>query len=433
MTQIELARRGKITKEMIKTAKDEQVTSEFIRKHIAEGKIVILKNKTRPAAKNFRSIGVGFGLRTKVNANIGTSPKSTSLVTEREKLKTAIKYGTDTVMDLSTGGNLRQIRKMILRESGVPVGTVPIYQAVVDIVRSKKNISQLTADEIFACIEEQLKEGVDFITVHCGVTQRVVQTLKKYKRLMGMVSRGGTFLAEWIVYNNKENPLYENFDRLLNLAYQYDAVLSLGDGLRPGCLADATDIPQVAELQVLGELAKRAWKRNVQVMIEGPGHIPLNQIRENVLLEKRICHNAPFYVLGPLVTDIAPGYDHITCAIGGALAASYGADFLCYVTPSEHLRLPTVEDVREGVMAVKIAAHAADVVKQVKGASDWDRKMSRARKKLDWKSQEMLSLDREKFRLERKKLKLRTSFGCTMCGEFCAMKEMDKFFKRIKK
>ncbi|MDD5491763.1 MAG: phosphomethylpyrimidine synthase ThiC, partial [bacterium] len=328
MTQMESARAGRITQEMRAVARQEGLGAELIRHLVANGRVAIVKNRIHKKA-GFKICGVGQHLRTKVNANIGTSPKQKSVKEEEKKLAACIKYGADAVMDLSTGGDLRYMRQVILRSSTIPLGTVPIYQAVVDTVRHGKSVPAMKADDLFAVIEEQCREGVDFITVHCGVTKKVIEILKKHKRVMGMVSRGGTFLAEWVVCNKKENPLYEHYDRLLDIAYKYDVVLSLGDGLRPGCGADATDQSQIAELKILGELTKRAWRRNVQVMVEGPGHVPLNQIEKNIILQKKLCAGAPFYVLGPLVTDIAPGYDHITCAIGGALAASYGADFLC--------------------------------------------------------------------------------------------------------
>jgi phosphomethylpyrimidine synthase len=426
MTQMKQARSGKITPEMRRIAADEQVPAEQVRAGVARGTIAILKNQAHDK-KGLKVIGVGAGLRTKVNANIGTSPKQNSLAKELVKLRVAEKAGADAIMDLSTGGDLVKIRSRIMREAVVPIGTVPIYEVVVAAMKKRQSVPQIEAEDLFAVIEAQARAGVDFVTVHCGVTREVVETLRKHRRVMGMVSRGGTFLAEWIVCNKKENPLYEQYDRLLDIAARYDMVLSLGDGLRPGCGADASDAAQFAELSVLGELAGRAWKKNVQVMIEGPGHVPLNQIKDNILRQKKECRQAPFYVLGPLVTDVAPGYDHITCAIGGALAASYGADFLCYVTPAEHLRLPDAHDVKEGVIASRIAAHAADIVKGVKGAAAWDRKMSIARKALDWQAQSKLSIDPSKFKQEKKKMNLRNKFGCTMCGEFCAMKEMDKF------
>jgi len=430
MTQLELAKKKKITGQMRTVAVSEGLTAEYIRSCIAEGTVVIPLNVKRRNRGNLRIVGIGKGLRTKVNANIGSSPDRVSIVEEKKKLDAAIQAGADTVMDLSTGGDIQKIRRMILERSILPVGTVPIYQAACETVRKGKKISRMEIDAIFNIIEQQAEEGVDFMTVHAGVTRRIVENLRRSGRITGIVSRGGVFLAQWIMDNNKENPLYEQFDRLLGIAYKYDVTLSLGDGLRPGCLADATDEVQLAELSVLGELAKMARERSVQVMIEGPGHVPLNQIEANVLLEKNLCRGAPFYLLGPLVTDVAPGYDHIVSAIGAAIAAASGADFLCYVTPAEHLHLPEVDDVTEGVVATRIAAHAADVAKGVKGALNWDIKISRARKSLNWKRQEMLSINPQKFRQERKKTKPKDVRVCTMCGEFCAMRQSSLFLKR---
>jgi len=418
MTQLIHARDGIITNEMKMSAIKEGVTPDFMRKGIAEGNIVITKNKKH----NIEPLAIGKGLRTKVNANIGTSQDMLDINLEIEKLKTAVDAGADAVMDLSTGGPVDEIRKAIIKESPVSIGTVPVYQAALNAVQKGKSFVELTADELFEIIEKHAEDGVDFITVHCGVTRRSVERLKKEGRLMGIVSRGGALTAEWMNYNKKENPLFENYDRLLKIAKEYDMVLSLGDGLRPGCLADATDRGQIDELITLGELTEIAWKEGIQVMIEGPGHMPLNQIEANILLQKRLCHNAPFYVLGPLVTDIAPGYDHITSAIGGAIAAKAGADFLCYVTPSEHLRLPTVEDVREGVIASRIAAHAGDIAKGVKGAMDWDMNMSRARKALNWDEQIRLSIDPQKARALRESSPPSDKDVCTMCGSLCAIK-----------
>ncbi|OIN98534.1 phosphomethylpyrimidine synthase [Candidatus Desantisbacteria bacterium CG1_02_38_46] len=423
--QMKMARAGRITAEMKSVARDEKIDAETIRKEIACGKIVITSNSKRK--KKIKPLGIGKGLRTKINANIGTSPDCINIKKELEKLKIAVKSGADTIMDLSIGGNLDKIRRTLIRESPVPVGTVPIYQSAIEVARKKGSIVYLTEDEIFSCIEKQAEDGVDFITVHCGVTQKAIQTLKKNPRVMGVVSRGGAFLIEWMVYNKKENPLYEHFDRLLSIAKKYDITLSLGDGFRPGSIADATDSAQIYELITLGELARRAWKEDVQVIIEGPGHIPLHQIAANVLLEKEICQGAPFYVLGPLVTDVAPGYDHITAAIGGAIAASHGADFLCYVTPSEHLKLPAIEDVQEGVVAAKIAAHAADIAKGIPHASDWDRRISCMRHSLNWKEQIKLSVDPVKS----KKYRGNSFFTetCTMCGKYCALKLVKDYLK----
>ena len=359
MTQLESARKGIITGTMKEAALAEGVSPESIREGIAAGTIVICHNVTH---HNGRPLAVGKGLRTKVNANVGTSADDLDIGRELEKARVAVQSGADSLMDLSTGGPVDDIRRAILAEMNACLGTVPIYQAALDAVRTKKKaIVEMAVDDIFDGIVKHAEDGVDFITVHCGVTRDTLKRMKAEGRIMDVVSRGGAFTIEWMAYNNRENPLFEHFDRLLEIAKAYDLVLSLGDGFRPGCLADATDRAQIHELMLLGELTQRAWDAGVQVMVEGPGHVPLNQIEANVLLQKRLCHGAPFYVLGPLVTDIAPGYDHIACAIGGAIAAAAGADFLCYVTPSEHLRLPTVEDVREGVMAARIAAHAADI------------------------------------------------------------------------
>lgn len=429
MTQLSEARKGRITGEMRFVAREERVSPEFIRYNLERGKIAVLSSKARRKKLKYRIIAVGKKLRTKVNANIGTSPDQIDIAEEREKLRVALEAGADTIMDLSTGGDLKKIRKMILELSTVPVGTVPIYEAACVTSSKKKPITAMEPSQLFDVIEQQAAEGVDFMTVHCGVTRRVLEILEENKRVTGIVSRGGAFLAAWMAHNKKENPLFEQFDRLLEIARKYDVTLSLGDGLRPGCLADATDSAQISELSILGKLAKIAWENDVQVIIEGPGHIPLDQIEANVSLEKSLCYGAPFYVLGPLVTDVAAGYDHITCAIGGALAAAKGADFLCYVTPTEHLRLPDVEDVRQGVIATRIAAHAADIAKGIRGAIDWDTAMSRARRKFDWGKQEKLAMDPQKFKQERDKSKPEDADVCTMCGKFCAMKQIDKYIK----
>jgi len=425
----ELAKEGDITPEMEACAKAEGVSPDYIREGIAQGTIVLCKNKksnlTKPCA-------IGKGLKTKVNVNIGTSKDRVNIEEELKKLEIAIRYGADAVMDLSTGGDLDEIRKIIRENCPVPLGTVPIYQAALEVVEiHKKSMVQMTVSEIFKVIEKQAEQGVDFMTVHCGITREGLERLKNKERVLGVVSRGGSFIIEWMVYNNKENPLYEYFDELLEIARAYDITLSLGDGLRPGCLADATDAPQIHELIILGELTLRAWDKGVQVMIEGPGHVPINQIEANVLLQKRLCHGAPFYVLGPLPTDIAPGYDHLVSAIGGAIAGSAGADFLCYVTPAEHLRLPTLEDVKEGLIAGKIAAHIADLAKGVKGAWEWDLEMAKARAELDWERQVELSIDPEKARRYRMEGGISRSKACTMCGEYCAIKVFEHAYKKL--
>jgi len=428
MSQINEAKTGNITEEMKIAATQEDLSPDYIRKHIADGSVVIPYNKKHKTINKLSAIGKG--LRTKVNANIGTSPEHAVLEEELEKLKVAMEAKADTAMDLSTGGDIDKIRRTIIENSLIPVGTVPIYQAAVEASR-RKGIVNMSEEEIFEVIEKQAEDGVDFMTVHCGVTMQSIERLKNQGRTLDIVSRGGAFLTTWILHNNRENPLFENYDRLLKIAKKYDVTLSLGDGMRPGCIADATDRSQIQEIIILGELAQKALKEGVQVIIEGPGHMPINQIEANVLLEKKICNNAPFYVLGPLVTDITPGYDHITAAIGGALAAHYGADFLCYLTPSEHLRLPTIEDVREGVIVTRIAAHAADISKGIKDAMDKDMEMARARKNLDWERQINLAIDPIKAKRMREKSKI-TSDKCTMCGEYCAIDVLKKYLKTDK-
>jgi phosphomethylpyrimidine synthase len=426
MTQRIKAQEGVITKEMAIVAGEEGVSSEWLRENIASGQIVILTNRNH---KGLHPIGIGKGLRIKVNTNLGTSSDHIDLEEELKKLKASILAGTDTVMDLSTGGDLEAIQREILKHSKVPLGTVPIYQAAVEAARGKKALGNMTSEDLFEVIERQAEEGVDFMTVHCGVTRSSMVRLRRSPRIMGVVSRGGSFLIEWMIYSGRENPLYEQFDRLLEVARKHDVTLSLGDGLRPGCLADATDRPQVEETIILGELTERAWAQGVQVMIEGPGHVPLDQIEANVLLEKRLCRGAPFYVLGPLVTDITPGYDHIACAIGGAIAGRAGADFLCYVTPSEHLRLPSIDDVKEGVIATRIAAHAADIARGSQKAFQMDLEMSNARKEFDWERQIELSIDPEKAKRYHEGGKSTEKDRCTMCGEFCAIKKVKDFFQ----
>ncbi len=419
MTQLEAAKNNTVTALVKKISSLEGVPAKLITKRIKTGEIVIPLNKTHKINK---PCGIGKGLKTKINANLGTSTDKSGIKDELKKLDIAIKYGADTVMDLSVGGDLQKIRKEILRKSTVPVGTVPIYEIAVNAQKQKKDFLKFNPKDVLEVLETQAKDGVDFFTIHAGINKKSLKTLNSHKRLMGVVSRGGAILVSWMSRYKKENPFYEYFDQILDIAYKYDIVLSLGDGLRPGSVLDATDKPQIAELKELGKLALRAKKRNVQVMIEGPGHVPLDKIKENVLLEKRICHKAPFYVLGPLVTDVAAGYDHITSAIGGALAASYGADFLCYVTASEHLRHPSLEDVREGVIASRIAAHAADIVKNKKSAILWDKQMSQARKKRDWKKQIKLAIDSDKARDYRLSSRPKLSDVCTMCGDYCSIK-----------
>ncbi len=419
MTQKEKARKGIITKEMEIVAVSEGRTPEEIRAGVEKGTIVIPAN---PLHRGLKPIGIGTNLRTKVNANIGTSPECSNIDKELKKLEVCIEAKADTVMDLSTSGDLDKIRRLIIESSPMPVGTVPIYQAVVEA----SSVENMTEDLLFDVIERHAKDGVDFMTVHCGVTFETIGRLKKHPRIMDVVSRGGAFLVAWILKNKKENPLYTEFDRLLDIAKKYDVTLSLGDGMRPGSIIDAGDPPQIQELIILGDLTSRASKAHVQVIIEGPGHVPFDKIKANVDMAKDVCKGAPLYVLGPLPTDIAPGYDHITSAIGGTLAAAAGADFLCYVTRSEHLSLPEIEDVKEGIIASRIAAHAADIVKSIPHAKDWDLEISKARKSLDWEKQVKLSVDPQ-----RSKELLRGTLNgpCTMCGEFCAMAIMNETLK----
>jgi phosphomethylpyrimidine synthase len=425
MTQLGKARSGVITPEMITVAEKENVAPDWLRDQVAEGKVVITANKRHD---RLVPCGIGAGLLIKVNANIGTSSDRAILEEELAKLRVAIAAGADTVMDLSTGHDMDASRRAILKESTVPVGTVPIYQAIVETIEEKGGLIHTTVDKIFQVIERQADDGVDFITVHCGLTRSALEMLKNQGRITDIVSRGGAFLTTWMLHHDRENPLYENYDRLLSIAKKYDVILSLGDGLRPGCVADATDRAQIHELMTLGHLTQLAWAEDVQVMIEGPGHVPLNQIETNIMLQKALCHGAPFYVLGPLVTDIATGYDHVACAIGGALAGAVGADFLCYVTPAEHLCLPRVEDVREGVVVTKIAAHAGDIARGHKMALNRDRQMSLARKHLDWETQMKLAIDPEKARKIRKENPPTEEDVCTMCGKYCAIKQVKEYF-----
>lgn len=419
MTQMLAARSGQITPAMRRVAEKEKVSPEFVREGVAAGTIVIPANINH---KNLDPDGFGKGLRTKVNANIGTSTSFPDIEKELDKLRVVLEARADAVMDLSTGGAIDQGRRRIIEESTIAVGTVPIYQAFLENREKRGSMIEMSADELFEVVERHCCDGVDFITVHCGVTLEVLERIKNQTRITDIVSRGGSFLTGWMLHHGKENPLYEQYDRLLDICLNYDVTLSLGDGLRPGCLADATDRAQIQELIVLGELVDRARARGVQTMVEGPGHVPLDQIAANIQVQKTLCKGAPFYVLGPLVTDIAPGYDHITAAIGGTVAAAAGADFLCYVTPSEHLGLPTMEDVREGIMASRLAAHAADLVKGVPGAMEWDRQMAKARKALDWEKQIELALDPQRAARVRKERNPEGHEACTMCGDFCAMK-----------
>lgn len=425
MTQLKEARSGVVTPEMNIVAEREQVDPLWLRDQVARGRVVIPANKRH---RRLIPCGIGEGLSVKVNANIGTSSDKSVLEDEVAKLRAAMEAGADAVMDLSTGSQLNATRGLILRESTLPVGTVPIYQAVVETVEDQGGLVHMTVDKLFDVIEKQAREGVDFITVHCGLTRAALDMLKKQGRITDIVSRGGSFLTTWMLHHDRENPLYENYDRLLDIALKYDLTLSLGDGLRPGCLADATDRAQIHELLTLGHLTQLAWVKDVQVMIEGPGHVPLDQIELNMKLQKSLCHRAPFYVLGPLVTDIAAGYDHVACAIGGALAGMAGADFLCYVTPAEHLCLPSVADVREGVVVTKIAAHAADIARGNRIAIDRDRRMAVARKNLDWNAQMELAIDPKKARQYREQNPPSEDDVCTMCGKYCAIRQVKEYF-----
>ena len=413
MTQLSQARDGMVTEAMIHVAESEHMDPESLRARIADGRVVIPRNRLR----SFEPIGVGEGLRTKVNANIGTSPRRCDLEEELYKLKIAVDVGADAVMDLSTGGDLDAIRRSVIERSPVCLGTVPVYQAAAEAGHP----DDITPDGFFEVIERHAASGVDFLTLHCGITRDVLPHIIHGSRVMGVVSRGGAMLAAWMEKHGEENPLFAQYDRLLDIAFEYDVTLSLGDGLRPGSICDATDHLQLEELRILGHLARRARDRGVQCMIEGPGHVPLDQVAFNMEIQKKLCDNAPFYVLGPITTDIAPGYDHITAAIGGALAASSGADFLCYVTPAEHLRLPTVKDVRDGVVAARIAAHSADLVKGVPGAIDRDRAMSEARRDLDWERMYTLALDPEWARKVRQESESYDENVCSMCGDFCSI------------
>jgi len=417
VTQLESARKDQITGEMEIVARTENIDIQKLIKRVAKGYIVIPKNINSKSLPK----GIGKGLSTKINANVGSSSEIEDIETEVQKAKIAAEYGADAVMDLSTGPNLKEVREKIMRSIDVPIGTVPIYEAAVYASKEKDAILNMDEDDMFNAIINQAKEGVDFMTIHSGITKDTVEKVKKSERIMGIVSRGGAFLAAWILQNREENPLYRNYDYLLEIAKEYDVTLSLGDGLRPGCLADASDIPQIQELITLGQLVEKAREAGVQVMVEGPGHVPLDQIQANMKIQKTICKGAPFYVLGPIVTDLAPGYDHITSAIGGAIAASSGADFLCYVTPREHLSIPDVEAVKEGVVASKIAAQAADVANGVKSAWKNELKMAKARRCFDWEKQFELAFDHETPRKYRES-KSTPRDMCTMCGEFCALR-----------
>ncbi|SEP45468.1 phosphomethylpyrimidine synthase ThiC [Propionispora vibrioides] len=419
-TQMDAAKKGIITRQMELVAQKERMEVTRLRDLIAEGKVVI------PANKHHTSLapeGVGAGLRTKINVNLGVSKDCCDLDLELEKARKAIDLKAEAIMDLSCYGKTQEFRRKLIDFSPAMIGTVPMYDAVGML---DKELKDITADEFFQVVERHAQDGVDFMTIHCGINRATAERIKRNKRLTHIVSRGGSLLFAWMELNQRENPFYEQYDRLLDLCEQYDVTISLGDACRPGCIQDATDASQIEELITLGELTKRAWERNVQVMIEGPGHMALNEIAGNMMLEKRLCHGAPFYVLGPLVTDVAPGYDHITSAIGGAIAAANGADFLCYVTPAEHLRLPDLEDMKEGIIASRIAAHAADIAKGIPGAREWDNAMSAARADVNFPKMIELAIDPEKARRYRESSAPEAEDTCTMCGKMCPMKNMKK-------
>lgn len=419
---MKIAKSGNITPEMEIVAKNEKVDVEFIRKGIEKGRIIIPKSNRR---KLNPPIGIGKGLLVKINANIGSSKTVCNIDQELEKAKIAVKFGADTIMDLSTGvteSDIQTIRKHIIEEIKVPLGTVPIYQSALRGIETKGAIIHMDEDDMFNVVEEQAKEGVDFFTIHVGVTKEIVDYLVDHPRIMGVVSRGGTFLASWILENDSENPFNRRFDYLLEMAQEYDFTLSLGDGMRPGGIFDSTDYAQIQELIEISKLVKRAWDKDIQVMVEGPGHIPAHEIEHNVRIMKSLCNEAPFYVLGPLVTDIAPGYDHLVSAIGGVLAGLAGADYLCYVTPSEHLALPNIEEVKQGVIASKIAAHAVNIARFGKKASDWDYNMDIARNNLNWEDMMKYSIDPEFAKDIHYRNGNLDEDVCSMCGEFCAIK-----------
>lgn len=422
-TQMDAAKRGIITEEMKAVAAEEQISTEALRDLVAKGQVVIPANKNHKCLKPH---GIGRALKTKINVNLGTSKDCLDLDLEMSKVMEAVKMGAEAIMDLSSFGDTQVFRRKLTAECPAVLGTVPIYDAV---VYYNKALKAVTSRQWIDIVKMHAEDGVDFMTIHCGINKATAERFKKAKRHTNIVSRGGSIIFAWMELTGNENPFYEYYDEILDICQQYDVTLSLGDACRPGSIADAGDIPQIEELVTLGELTMRAWEKNVQIMIEGPGHMPLNQIRANMEIEQTICKGAPFYVLGPLVTDVAPGYDHITAAIGGAIAATYGASFLCYVTPAEHLRLPNLEDVKEGIIASKIAAHAADVAKGLPGASDWDYEMSEARRNLDWDRQFELAIDEEKARRYRAESTPEREDTCTMCGKMCAVRNINKILR----
>ena len=419
-TQMDAARKGILTKELMAVAEHEQWEPEKLRELVAEGKVAIPANKNHSCLK---PSGIGSMLRTKINVNLGTSRDLNDLDMELLKVKDAVLMGAESIMDLSSFGDTQKFRRKLTGECPAMIGTVPIYDAV---VYYHKPLREITAEEWIKIVEMHAEDGVDFMTIHVGINKQTAKRFKEAKRLTNIVSRGGSIIFAWMEMTGEENPFYEYYDRILEICQKHDVTLSLGDACRPGCIEDASDISQVEELVTLGELTRRAWEKNVQIIIEGPGHMPLDQIAANMKIQQTICKGAPFYVLGPLVTDIAPGYDHITAAIGGAVAAAAGAAFLCYVTPAEHLRLPDEADVKEGIIAARIAAHAADIAKGIRGAKEWDHKMSDARKRLDWETMFQLAIDPEKARRYRAASKPEKEDTCSMCGNFCAMKNMNR-------
>lgn len=419
-TQMEAARNGFLTEQMKAVAEKEHISGKELCRLMAEGRIIIPCNKEH---KSIVPNGLGSMLKTKINVNLGTSRDMTEPEMEYEKVQKAVEMGAEAIMDLSSSGDTRRFRRCLTHNCPAMIGTVPIYDAV---VYYHKPLKQITSEEWIDIVRMHARDGVDFMTIHCGINKETAHKFKKNKRLTNIVSRGGSIIFAWMEMTGEENPFYEHFDEILEICREYDVTLSLGDACRPGCLADATDASQIEELITLGELTKRAWEKDVQIMIEGPGHMPLHQIAANMEIQKTLCHGAPFYVLGPIVTDVAPGYDHITAAIGGAAAAAAGASFLCYVTPAEHLRLPDVEDVKEGIIAARIAAHAADIAKGVPLAMDWDNQMSLARKKLDWEQMFSLAMDPQKARSYRESSRPEKEDTCSMCGNFCAVKNMNR-------
>ncbi len=424
MTRMEYARSGKISDEVRAAAEAEGMDPELMRERVAKGTITIVKNVNR----DVKPLIVGEGTSIKINSNVGTSSSDTSVEGEIEKVKVSIQYGADAIMDLSTGGDITEIRDRLLEETPVAIGTVPLYEMAFRAQAQGKSVLEITSDEMFEVIEDHCKQGVDFLTIHCGVTQATIARLKECGRLYGATSRGGTIITEWIYRNKQESPLYAEYDRLLEILKKYDVAISLGDAFRPGATADATDRAQIEELIVLGELVDRARAAGVGSFVEGPGHVPLNQIATNIQIQKTLCKGAPFYVLGPLTTDTSIGYDHISGAIGAAVAGMAGVDFLCYLTPAEHLRLPSLEDVKEGVIAWKIAAQSADLAKGRPEAVKWDNDMARAKKRLDWEEVFNLSIDPDKCREYRKSLMPTdgNDDACSMCGEFCAVKRSNE-------